>query len=494
MKLRELLKFDDIAIQCHDFPDADTVAAGYALYRYFEMNGKKPKLFYSGPARMTKSNMLIMTERLGIPLEYVTESHHVPELLVTADCVFGESNVRKFRAKNVAVIDHHLFNGEPPELSEIRSNYGSCSSLIAKMLADEDIDINSDSSVATALYYGLYMDTNGFSELIHPADKDLMDFARHDPLLINTLRNSVLSREEMHTASKAIEKCIYNDKNRTACAQTAPCDPNLLGFIGDLILQVDTVDSCVVFCRNASGYKLSVRSCIETINAGEFVKYLTEGIGSGGGHVGKAGGFISRGGNDVPRMIIGRISDYLEKTDIIRAGVDTIDLSETERFVKQSVRVAYVPSVEIVPEGTEIFIRMLEADAVIKASADTYIMVGISGEVYPIKKSVFEEKYRLCDELPDTDYEYQPSIIDRALNRGTPLAPLLHGCISSGGAEIFAKELRRHTKVFTEWDRTNYLYGRPGDFLAVTASDPKDIYIIKREIFLKTYKKTDADQ
>ena len=34
MRLCELLKFDDIVIQCHDYPDADTVASGLALYRY----------------------------------------------------------------------------------------------------------------------------------------------------------------------------------------------------------------------------------------------------------------------------------------------------------------------------------------------------------------------------------------------------------------------------------------------------------------------------
>ena len=36
MILRELAKYDPITIQCHDNPDADSIAAGYALCRYFE--------------------------------------------------------------------------------------------------------------------------------------------------------------------------------------------------------------------------------------------------------------------------------------------------------------------------------------------------------------------------------------------------------------------------------------------------------------------------
>lgn len=32
MKLKELLHYDNIVIQCHDNPDADAIASGYGLY------------------------------------------------------------------------------------------------------------------------------------------------------------------------------------------------------------------------------------------------------------------------------------------------------------------------------------------------------------------------------------------------------------------------------------------------------------------------------
>lgn len=34
MRLRDLLKYDMVTIQCHDNPDADTIASGYAAYCY----------------------------------------------------------------------------------------------------------------------------------------------------------------------------------------------------------------------------------------------------------------------------------------------------------------------------------------------------------------------------------------------------------------------------------------------------------------------------
>ena len=45
MKLGSLLKYNNIIIQMHDNPDADAVGSGFALYKYFESNGKKAMFF-----------------------------------------------------------------------------------------------------------------------------------------------------------------------------------------------------------------------------------------------------------------------------------------------------------------------------------------------------------------------------------------------------------------------------------------------------------------
>ena len=55
MKLNELLKYDDIVIQCHDNPDADALASGYGVYWYLEKMGKNPKFIYRGMNEIQKS-------------------------------------------------------------------------------------------------------------------------------------------------------------------------------------------------------------------------------------------------------------------------------------------------------------------------------------------------------------------------------------------------------------------------------------------------------
>ena len=64
MQLHELLKYDDIVIQCHDNPDADALASGYALLWYFEKMGKQARFIYRGLNEIQKSNLMIMLDEL----------------------------------------------------------------------------------------------------------------------------------------------------------------------------------------------------------------------------------------------------------------------------------------------------------------------------------------------------------------------------------------------------------------------------------------------
>ena len=104
-----------------------------------------------------------------------------------------------------------------------------------------------------------------------------------------------ISIEELETAGAALLRCDYNEQYRFAVVKCGPCDPNVLGLISDMVLEVDAVDVCVVFSMLSNGVKLSVRSCLEEIKANELAAKLCMGMGSGGGHHVKAGGFMQMG-------------------------------------------------------------------------------------------------------------------------------------------------------------------------------------------------------
>ena len=175
MRLSDLDSFCKITIQCHDNPDPDALAAAYGLYKYFTGKDRDVRIIYSGNFKITKSNLLLMIKELNIPVSYYSpDTGKTDGLLLTADCQYGQGNVTRLEADDLAVIDHH--NGICEiGLSEIHPELGSCSTLVWKLMQDEGCDILSDRDLCTALYYGLMTDTGNFSEISHPLDKDMRD-------------------------------------------------------------------------------------------------------------------------------------------------------------------------------------------------------------------------------------------------------------------------------------------------------------------------------
>ncbi|MDE6699154.1 MAG: DHH family phosphoesterase, partial [Lachnospiraceae bacterium] len=146
MLLADLLKYDRIVVQMHDNPDADAVGSGFAVYKYLKEKGKNAELVYAGKNKITKSNILLLLEELEIPVSYLGEAEQTVELeddalLLTVDCQYGEGNVEKINAKNIAMIDHHNTGRLSDEHCEIRSHLVSCSTIVYDMLLNENYNI-----------------------------------------------------------------------------------------------------------------------------------------------------------------------------------------------------------------------------------------------------------------------------------------------------------------------------------------------------------------
>jgi len=493
MVLNQLLQYDDIVIQIHDNPDADAVGSGYAIYQFLKEHGKQVRLVYGGRYPISKNNMVMFIRELEIPVEYVTELAK-PQLLVTVDCQYGEGNVQTFEAEHIAMIDHHNTGKMSDDMSEIRSHLVSCATICYAMLRDEGYDINANNKVATALYYGLFMDSNQLSEISHPYDKDMIELLQFDRDLINRLKYANLSIVDFETAGFAILSKKYNEQYRYALIKVKECDPNLLGVIGDFALQVDCIDVGVSYCEYPGGYKISVRSCLMEVAANELSSFLTEGIGDGGGHLDKAGGFISQykflekyENMDIEEYFRKRMTEYYEEYEVVRFGEGMKDREAFKKYRKRANMFGFVKTTDLFEEGVECKVRTLEGDVFVTCAEDTYIMIGLEGEVYPIKKDTFEQRYSVSEVAYDKVFDYSPSVIKQGTNTLVKILPIAKACMSKPGAMIWAKPVDIHTKVFTRWNYETYMNARPGDMICYSMQDENDVYVVQRSNFAMIY-------
>ena len=307
MRLNELLTADSIVIQCHDNPDADALASGYGVYTYLKDHGKENVRFvYGGKERIRKSNLVLMKDHLGIPIEYADALEEEPDLLVTVDCQPGQRNVHRLSGRRVAAIDHHEVRQEGLSAlwrSDLRPNCGACSTIVWDLLRrEDDFDLYGNQKLVTALYYGLFMDTcslqqiNDFEWMDRVARNDLEKWHLEEEL--RQFKTNNLSIQEVQLVGAALnsvesEKCEAlrgagdSAAHCFAVAKAARCDPNILGIIADQLNEVEGVDISVVYWLDG-GMKLSIRSCTRTVRANELAGHLS----GGGGHQDKAGGWL----------------------------------------------------------------------------------------------------------------------------------------------------------------------------------------------------------
>ena len=500
MRLSELKNYSKIIIQPHDNPDPDALASAYGLYVYFKSFDIDVKIVYSGRSTIQKSNLVLLIEECEIPIEYVEKDTDFGEaLLITVDCQHGEGNVSNLNAKRVAIIDHHQGVGVG-DYKEMAPYLGSCSTLVWNMMMKEGFFIDDNIKLGTAFYYGLMTDTSNFMEVSHPLDRDMIDSVKYSKSLIKHFTNSNISLPELKIAGQALIHYDYDDEYHYLIVYSEPCDPNILGFINDLALQVDKVSISVVYNEMNAGYKLSIRSCSKEVKANELADYLTEGVGSGGGHVEKAGGYIDKElyakqfeGLIIDEYLHERLKRYFSLSEVIYAKDYEISMEGMKKYVKKPIIRGFVDLEDILARGTSVTIRTIEGDVDYEVDGKAYILIGIKGEVWPISKEKFNKSYQILDQKYEFEGEYEPAIHVKSEGRIINLLSHAKACINYETSSVYVRELKKIVKIFTEWDEESYYLGKPGDFIACREDDHKDIYVIQRDVFFKTYDPVESE-
>ena len=304
-RLAELCRNKTVYIQTHNFPDPDAIASAFGLQKLLRLYGIDSKLCYEGRIDKLSTAKMLQLFRIEIfPYDVLRDQMQETDYIICVDCQKNTGNTTDFIGQEVAVVDHHPVFVETAYLYKDIRLTGACASMVAEYFAEAGL--TPDSDTATALLYGLKIDTMQFSRGV--TSLDIAMFAFLHPLVdrtkIMSLERNTMEFSDLRAYGAAIRRIKVYD---TVGFSYIPfsCPDALIATISEFILNLEEVEIAVVYARRDDGLKFSVRSELPEVHAGELIRAALKDLGNGGGHAGMAGGLI-------PIKNLSLLGDYLE--------------------------------------------------------------------------------------------------------------------------------------------------------------------------------------
>lgn len=283
-----------VYIQTHNFPDPDAIASAFGLQKLLAAFGVTSKLCYDGKIDKLSTSKMLDTFSLELsPYEDLIADMKETDRIICVDTQKHGGNVTDFIGDEVACIDHHpTFVPMEYKYQDIRIT-GACATLIAEYYSLSGIAPGRD--VATALLYGLKMDTLNLTRGVTALDIEMLGFLFQycDPDTLADLERNNMEFTDLKAYGAAIENIELYDKIGISSIPFS-CPDALVAILSDFILALIEVEVAIVISFRKDGVKLSARSEDPDIHAGNLLHKALADIGNGGGHATMGGGFISK--------------------------------------------------------------------------------------------------------------------------------------------------------------------------------------------------------
>ncbi|MFB6129706.1 MAG: DHHA1 domain-containing protein [Salinigranum sp.] len=306
--LNRIADREEIAVLMHPNPDPDAMAAAIGVACLAQQVDTRAVIQFPGQIRHQENRAF--RNVLDLDLERID---HVSDLAAEAVVLVDHNEPRGFAGAGgvlpFAVVDHHPGDGTGEAFTDVRTDYGACSSIIAEyfrnvgaepvppdMHASEvDADYIVPSRVATGLLYGVLTDTknltNGCSEPDFTASGYLYPGVNED--LLDRIANPQVSSEVLEAKARAIA-------GRQVEGPFAVSDIGSLSNVdaipqaADELIRLEGV-TAVVICGERDGtIHLSGRSRDDRVHMGRVLEAAVSEypIANAGGHARMGGGQI----------------------------------------------------------------------------------------------------------------------------------------------------------------------------------------------------------
>ena len=284
-----------LAVVAHDNPDPDAIASAVALAELAESVGVDAEACYYGDISHQENRAMVNLLDLDLralaiddPLEYgafALVDHSRP----------GVNDQLPAELAIDIVIDHHPPRGPVAAgFYDLRERIGATSTMLTGYIDWFDIDLSQ--ATATALLYGIRVDTNDFTREVSAEDFEaaatLWPDADLDVLL--RIEQPTVDPDILDTVARAIKNRTRRDSVLVASAGEIPTR-DALPQAADQLLSMEGIDTTLVFGFDDEMVFISARSRGSDIDLGEVLRDAYDQIGSAGGHANMAGAQLEIG-------------------------------------------------------------------------------------------------------------------------------------------------------------------------------------------------------
>jgi nanoRNase/pAp phosphatase (c-di-AMP/oligoRNAs hydrolase) len=285
-----------LAVVMHDNPDPDAIASALALCRIAESAGVPADPCYYGDISHQENRALV--NLLDIDLVELDSGATLDDYAGVALVDHSRPGVNDGLPEDTAVdiaIDHH-----PPRAPvearflDLRRNIGATSTLLTDYLSRLNVEPGAD--VATALLFGIHVDTNDFTREVSVPDFEAAAFlvAHADLATLQRVESPSMSSEVLSTLARAVQNRDVRGEVLTSNVGEIR-DRDALAQAADRLLAMEGVKVAVVYGFKDGTVYVSGRARGTTIDLGESLRDALGAIGSAGGHADMAGAQVPLG-------------------------------------------------------------------------------------------------------------------------------------------------------------------------------------------------------
>jgi nanoRNase/pAp phosphatase (c-di-AMP/oligoRNAs hydrolase) len=272
---------DRVLILTHHDPDPDAIASGLALRTLLRRTKQTAIIGTMQPVARPENQRMLKLLEIGV--DTITADQFAGfdkiALVDVQPHYFGDA----LRHVDLVVDHHPETTGYTAVFKDIRSHYGSTSTILTEHLRAVDLDISE--RTATAMLYAIKSDTLFFNRQANRADLDAFSFLYPlaDAGLIRKMEGAEITRERLDYVIKAWQQGRMMEHVFCAFLGEPPRD-DFIPYVADFYLQLEDVQWTVVSGVVNDQMVVSVRNLGYSRNAGDFVRRWFNDIGSAGGH------------------------------------------------------------------------------------------------------------------------------------------------------------------------------------------------------------------